>query len=141
MSHQKVILLGFVGKDPEVRYLDENTPVANFTLATSESYKNREGQRIEQTEWHQIVIWRGLAKVVESYVKKGSQLYLEGKIRTRSYDDKDGNKRYITEIVCDTMKMLGGKPKEDELPESDLKGADHRNDADGVGDGFQDLPF
>ncbi len=107
MAVNKVILVGNVGKDPETRYLDENTPVCKFPLATSEVYKNRDGERIEQTEWHNIVLWRGLAKVAEQYVKKGSQLFIEGKIRTRSYDDKDGVKRYTTEIVGDNMQMLG----------------------------------
>ena len=109
MAVNKVILVGNVGKDPETRYLDENTPVCKFPLATSEVYKNRNGERVEQTEWHNIVLWRGLAKVAEQYVKKGSKLYIEGRIRSRSYDDKDGNKRYITEIVGDEMKMLDSR--------------------------------
>lgn len=107
MAVNKVILVGNVGKDPETRYLDENTPVCKFPLATSEVYRNRDGEKVEQTEWHNIVLWRGLAKVAEQYVKKGSQLFIEGRIRSRSYDDKDGVKRYITEIVGDNMQMLG----------------------------------
>lgn len=106
MAVNKVILVGNVGKDPETRYLDENTPVCKFPLATSEVYRNRDGQKVEQTEWHNVVLWRGLAKVAEQYVKKGSQLYIEGRIRSRSYDDRDGVKRYITEIVGDNMQML-----------------------------------
>jgi single-strand DNA-binding protein len=109
MSVNKVILVGNVGKDPETRYLDENTPVCKFPFATSEVYRNREGEKITQTEWHNIVLWRGLAQVAEKYVRKGSQLYIEGRIRTRSYDDKDGVKKYITEIVGDNMQMLGRK--------------------------------
>lgn len=109
MAVNKVILVGNVGKDPDTRYLDENTPVCKFPLATSEVYRNRDGEKIEQTEWHNIVLWRGLAKVAEQYVKKGSQLFIEGRIRSRSYDDKDGIKRYITEIVGDNMQMLGRK--------------------------------
>ena len=109
MSVNKVILVGNVGKDPETRYLDENTAVCKFSFATSEVYRNKEGEKITQTEWHNIVLWRGLAQVAEKYVKKGSQLYIEGRIRSRSYDDKDGNKRYITEIVGDNMQMLGRK--------------------------------
>lgn len=109
MAVNKVILVGNVGKDPETRYLDENTPVCKFPLATSEVYRNRDGEKIEQTEWHNIVLWRGLAKVAEQYVKKGTQLYIEGRIRSRSYDDKDGIKRYITEIVGDNMQMLSRK--------------------------------
>ncbi len=117
MAVNKVILVGNVGKDPETRYLDENTPVCKFPLATSEVYRNRDGEKVEQTEWHNVVLWRGLAKVAEQYVKKGSQLYIEGRIRSRSYDDKDGIKRYITEIVGDNMQMLGrrqdGSQKDD----------------------------
>ncbi|MFW5752017.1 MAG: single-stranded DNA-binding protein [bacterium] len=105
----KVILVGNVGKDPETRYLEGGAAVTNFSLATSEVYRNKTGDKVENTEWHNIVLWRGLAEVAEKYVKKGSQLYIEGKIRTRSYDDKDGNKRYITEIMGDVMKLLGRK--------------------------------
>jgi len=107
MSVNKVILVGNVGKDPEVRYIDTNVPVARFPFATSETYRSRDGERITTTEWHNVVLWRGLAEVAEKYVKKGSQLFIEGKIRTRSYDDRDGNKRYITEIIADNMQMLG----------------------------------
>lgn len=107
MSVNKAILVGHVGNDPEVRHLEGGTPVANFRLATSESYNSKSGERVTQTEWHNIVVWRGLAEVVEKYVKKGSQLYIEGRIRTRAWDDKEGNKRYTTEIVCDNMRMLG----------------------------------
>jgi single-strand DNA-binding protein len=103
----KVILLGNVGKDPEIRYLDNNATVARFSLATSESYKNKSGEKVTNTEWHNIVVWRGLADIAEKYVRKGSQIYLEGKIRNRSWDDKDGNKRYTTEIDCDVLQLLG----------------------------------
>lgn len=109
MSVNKVILVGNVGKDPEVRHLDSGVAVANFPLATSESYTAKSGERVTTTEWHNIVLWRGLADVAEKYVTKGRQLYIEGRIRTRSYDDKDGNKRYITEIYGDQMQMLGTK--------------------------------
>ena len=112
MSVNKVILVGNVGKDPEVRYLDENTAIAKFPLATSETYKNRSGERVTNTEWHNVVLWRGLATVAERYVKKGTQLYIEGRIKTRSYDDQDGNRKYITEIVGDEMKLLGKRPDE-----------------------------
>jgi single-strand DNA-binding protein len=107
MSVNKAILVGFVGLDPEVRYLDSGTPVANIRLATSENYTNRAGEKVTQTEWHNVVAWRGLAEVIEKYVKKGTQLYVEGRIRTRSWDDRDGNKRYTTEIVADNMQLLG----------------------------------
>lgn len=108
----KVILVGNLGKDPEVRYLENGTAVANFPIATSESYKDKNGNRVDQTEWHNIVLWRGLAEVAEKYLKKGNQIFIEGKIRTRSWDDKEGNKRYTTEIVGDQMTMLGGRPSD-----------------------------
>lgn len=109
MSVNKVILVGNVGKDPEVRHLDSGVAVANLPLATSESYTAKNGDKVTTTEWHNIVLWRGLAEVAEKYVKKGRQLYIEGRIRSRSYDDKEGNKRYITEIYADVMQMLGSK--------------------------------
>ena len=103
----KVILVGNVGKDPEVRYLENNVAVARFSLATTETFKNKEGQKVDQTEWHNIVLWRGLAEIAEKYVRKGKMLYIEGKIRTRSYGEENA-KKYITEIVADSMTMLGG---------------------------------
>lgn len=107
----KVILIGNLGKDPEVRHLESGAVVANFPIATSETYKDRKsGEKVTQTEWHNIVIWRGLAEVAEKYLKKGNSVYIEGKLRTRSWDDKEGNKRYTTEVVADNMTMLGGKP-------------------------------
>src|SRR6056297_2302990 len=135
MSVNKVILVGNVGKDPETRYLEGGTVVSRFPMATSEVYKNRAGEKITNTEWHNIVVWRGLAEIVEKYVKKGSQLYLEGKIRTRSYDDKDGVKKYITEIVADNMQMLGTKQSntndsrsEEKQPETDIETAPQEGD-------------
>ncbi|KPK84540.1 MAG: single-stranded DNA-binding protein [Bacteroides sp. SM23_62_1] len=110
MTVNKVILVGNVGKDPDIRYLEGGTAVCSFPLATSETYRNRNGERITTTEWHNIVLWRGLAEIAERYVKKGTQLYIEGRIRTRSWDDRDGNKRYTTEIIADNMQMLGRKP-------------------------------
>jgi len=114
MSVNKVILVGNVGKDPETRYLDESTAITKFPMATSETYKNRAGERVSNTEWHNIVLWRGLAQVAEKYVKKGTQIYIEGRIKTRSYDDADGNKKYITEIVGDQMQLLGRRPDDGE---------------------------
>ncbi len=110
MSVNKVILVGNLGKDPEVRYLEGGTAVASFSIATSEKYKDRNtGERITQTEWHNIVLWRGLAEVAEKYLKKGSQVYIEGKLKTRSWEDQAGVKKYTTEVVADTMTMLGSK--------------------------------
>ncbi len=104
----KVILVGNVGADPEVRYISEGVAVARVSLATSESYTNKQGERVTNTEWHNLVVWRGLAKVVEDYVKKGSPLYIEGKITYRKYE-KDGDTKYMTEIVVSELKMLGRK--------------------------------
>ena len=109
MSVNKVILVGNLGKDPELRYTPSGTAVATFSLATTERYKDRDGNRQEKTEWHNIVAWRQLAEICGKFLHKGKQVYIEGKIQTRSYDDRDGNKRYITEIVADQMQMLGSK--------------------------------
>ena len=108
----KVILIGNLGKDPEVRTTENGSKVATFSLATSETYKNKEGQKVDQTEWHNIVLWRESAEIAEKYLRKGSQIYLEGKIRTRSWDDKDGIKRYTTEIIGFSFTMLGAKREE-----------------------------
>jgi single-strand DNA-binding protein len=104
-----VILVGRVGKDPETRHMEGGTQVSSFSMATSESYKDKSGQKQEKTEWHNIVLWRGLSEVVEKYVKKGDMLYIEGKLTTRKWQDKEGNDRYTTEIVASEMKMLSGK--------------------------------
>jgi single-strand DNA-binding protein len=109
MSVNKVILVGNVGKDPVVRYFDKGVAKATFPLATSESYTNQQGETITTTEWHNIVLWRSLAEVAEKTIKKGSQVYVVGKIKTRSYVDKDGNNKYITEILADAMLLLDKK--------------------------------
>src|SRR5690606_603327 len=102
----KVILVGHLGKDPEVRHLEGNVTVASFPLATSEMY-NKDGRRVEQTEWHNIVMWRGLAEVAAKYLFKGKLVYIEGKLRTRTYEDKEGIRRYTTEVVADNFTLLG----------------------------------
>ncbi|MDD4812991.1 MAG: single-stranded DNA-binding protein, partial [Bacteroidales bacterium] len=107
MSVNKVILVGNVGKDPEIRHLENNLVLARFSLATSETYKNKNGEMVTNTEWHNIVAWRQLAELAERFIKKGRQLYVEGKITTRQWDDKEGNKRYTTEIVADNIRLLG----------------------------------
>ncbi len=136
----KVILIGNLGKDPEVRHLESGAVVANFPIATSETYKDRKsGEKITQTEWHNIVIWRGLAEVAEKYLKKGSSVYIEGKLRTRSWDDKEGNKRYTTEIVADNMTMLGGKSESGSS--SDNGGTQESSVSPFDDDSSNDLPF
>lgn len=105
----KVILIGNAGADPDVRYTPEGVPVANFSLATSETWKDSSGERQEKTEWHRLVLWRGLAEIAKSYVKKGSKLYVEGKLQTRSWEDQSGQKRYTTEVVVNEMNLLDGR--------------------------------
>ncbi len=129
MSINKVILVGNVGKDPVVRYFDKGVAKATFPLATSETYTNQQGEIITSTEWHNIVLWRALAEVAEKTVKKGSQLYIIGKIKTRSYVDKDGNNKYITEILADTMLVLERK----QAPGTYQGQTEGRNEASGKG--------
>ncbi|MDR1372211.1 MAG: single-stranded DNA-binding protein [Dysgonamonadaceae bacterium] len=152
MSINKVTLIGNVGKDPEVRYFDNGGAVANFTLATTErGYTAQNGTQIpERTEWHNIVLWRGLAETAEKYIKKGSKLYIEGKIRSRSYDDQNGNKRYVTEIYGDVMEMLssksdGGTGSRPPFPEPPAATAKNNQSPDKPEDtkteGDDDMPF
>ena len=106
----KVILIGNLGSDPEVRYTPDGAPVANFSLATSESWNDRNtGERQERTEWHRLVLWRKLAEIASQYLKKGSRIYVEGKLQTRSWDDQSGQKRYTTEVVVNDMQMLDSR--------------------------------
>ena len=110
MALNKVLLIGNVGKDPDVRHLEGGASVATFTLATTERYKDKSGDLKEITEWHTIVCWRQLAELAEKFIKKGSQIFVEGRIRTRSWDDQQsGAKRYATEIMADTVQLLGKK--------------------------------
>jgi single-strand DNA-binding protein len=108
MSFNKVILVGNVGKDPEIRRFENNIK-ASFSLATSETYTPKGGDKVTQTEWHNVVAWRRLAELAENYIRKGSQILVEGKLRYRSYDDRDGNKKYIVEVEADTIQLLGRK--------------------------------
>ena len=157
MGVNKVILVGNVGKDPEVRYLDNGTAYARLPLATGDSYKNKAGEKVDRTEWHNLVFWRGLAEVVEKWVKKGDSLYVEGSIRT-SVSEKDGQKRYFSEIVVREMQMLGGKKGGDgNRPEpqepwtgNDNKQSDTQNSSkaktteqktENIPEGEDDLPF
>ncbi len=107
MSVNKAILVGNLGKDPELRYTPSGTAVCTFSLATTERFKNKQGEQQDKTEWHNIVVWAGLAEICGKYLTKGKQIYVEGRIQNRSYDDRDGNKRYISEIVVNEMQMLG----------------------------------
>lgn len=137
MSVNKVILLGHVGKDPDVKYFDNGSSIASFSLATTEKgYTAQNGAQIpDRTEWHNIVCWKGLSKVAEQFIKKGTQIYIEGKIRTRSYDDQNGVKRYVVEVYADKLELLGKRdsdnqqsnqpptysaPSPDDMPADDL---------------------
>ncbi|MBO4230872.1 MAG: single-stranded DNA-binding protein [Bacteroidales bacterium] len=125
MSLNKVMLIGNVGKDPEIRYLDGNNPnqgatkVAQFTLATTERYRDRNGELRENTEWHNIVAWRNSADVAEKFIRRGTQLYVEGKLRTRSWTDQSGNKRFTTEVAVDNLQLLGKRTDNPGAAESD----------------------
>ena len=128
--------MGHVGKDPDVRHLDNGVSVARFSLATNETYTDKSGERKTTTEWHNIVVWRGLADTVEKYVKSGSLLYVEGKLKTSSYDDKDGVKHYRTDIICDNFRMLG---KKDSTTQDAPK--ESTQESSTVQDPIDDLPF
>lgn len=114
----KVILIGNLGKDPEIITF-ETAKKATFPLATTEYFKNKAGEKVEQTEWHNIVCWRGLADIAEKILKKGTQIFIEGKLRTRSWEDKDGNKRYITEVVADNFSVLANRNHPDNNQEAE----------------------
>ncbi|MDP2336505.1 MAG: single-stranded DNA-binding protein [Bacteroidota bacterium] len=142
MSVNKVILVGNVGRDPEIRHLDKGVAVARFSLATTENYTSKTGEKVSNTEWHNIVAWRGLAEVVEKYVKKGSQLYIEGRLRTNSYE-KDGVKHYSTEINADTLHMLGKREGQGETASQPVNEAALQtvNEPDFSQPEEDDLPF
>jgi len=115
-----VILMGNLGKDPDMLFLEGNIPVAKFSLATTETFKDRNGKPLSQTEWHTVVLWRGLAELAQKYLHKGSLVYIEGRLRTRSWEDKEGHKKFATEIIGDNLIMLdrkqdGGTPGYDAL--------------------------
>lgn len=111
-------LVGRMGKDAEIRVVESGRKVASFTLATSEVYKDKSGNKKEETQWHNIVFWGPIADAIEKYLKKGSQIYVQGKVRYRSYEDKEGVKKYTTEVIGQSMSMLGGGGKQSEAPEA-----------------------
>ena len=142
MSLNKVMLIGNVGKDPEVRYLEGNSKVATFRLATSEKYRDRDGNMREMTEWHTVTVWRTAADLVEKYVRKGTQLYVEGRLRTRSWNDKSGNTRTVTEIAAENIQLLGRAPE----PQRNAQNAETRPERPlqtdtGTETADDDLPF
>lgn len=129
----KVMLIGNVGKDPEVNFTPSGVKVAQFRLATSESWKDKEGAIQEHTDWHTVIAWRGLADVVEKLVRRGSRVYVEGKIQSRSFDDKEGHKRYVTEIVADNILLLDVKKAEHGVANGE---PEHHSDPNS-----EDIPF
>ena len=141
MSINKVILVGNVGKDPEIRHLQGGASVATITLATSERYKDRSGETRELTEWHTIIAWRQLADLAENYIRKGSQIYVEGKIRSRSWDDQNGQKRYVTEIYVESFEMLGGGQRSPEGGRPEQPEQQSQENALGGVDSTQQVPF
>lgn len=136
----KVILLGNLGKDPEIRKLENGRAVVNFSLATSETYKNRTGEKVTTTEWHNVVLWSPLAEIAEKYLRKGNQVYIEGKITNRSYDDKDGNKKYITEVVGREMTLLGNRTSDSGQSDTNFSPINEQVASSG-NEETDDLPF
>lgn len=138
-----MMLIGNLGKDPDVQFLEGNIAVAKFSLATTETYKDRAGKLISQTEWHTIVLWRGLAELAQKYLHKGSLVYIEGRLRTRSWEDKEGNKKFATEVVGDNLIMLD---KRNDLHGGGFQGItgeglEGMSSADAPPEPNQDLPF
>ena len=143
-SLNKVLLIGNLGSDPETRFTPSGAQVANFSLATSESWNDKDGQRQERTEWHRIVLWRRLAEIAGQYLKKGSKVYIEGKLQTRSWEDQQGHKRQTTEIVASTMKMLGAERVAEAAEVAEVSGNGRGHElaaAPAAGPNHDDLPF
>ena len=138
----RVMLIGNLGKDPDMQYLEGNIGVAKFSLATTETFKDRAGKLISQTEWHTVVLWRGLAELAQKYLHKGSLVYIEGRLRTRSWEDKEGNKKFATEVVGDNLIMLDKRSDaHPPLPHDQIDGAGHSDPPSISGPPSEDLPF
>jgi single-strand DNA-binding protein len=142
----RVMLIGNLGKDPDVQFLDGNIAVAKFSLATTETFKDRAGKLISQTEWHTVVLWRGLAELAQKYLHKGSLVYIEGRLRTRSWEDKEGNKKFATEVVGDNLIMLDkrtdGTSSHSHLHHQEgMEGLGNSDTPPPVGEPSEDLPF
>lgn len=137
----RVMLIGNLGRDPDVQHLEGNIAVAKFPLATTETFKDRAGKLISQTEWHTVVLWRGLAELAQKYLHKGSLVYIEGRLRTRSWEDKEGVKKFATEVVGDNLIMLDKRTDGGPIPPSS-DGIDYSNqDIPPMGEASQDIPF
>lgn len=139
-SVNKVILLGNLGKDPETKYMSNGEAVTNITLATTETWKDKNGEKQEKTEWHRVTFYRKLAEIAGQYLKKGSQVYIEGRLETRKWTDKSGVERYTTEIIAHEMKMTGSKPGQSEQRQPE-KAAPKQNSGSGFEDMDDDIPF
>ena len=139
----RVMLIGNLGKDPDVQYLEGNIGVAKFSLATTETYKDRGGKLVSQTEWHTVVLWRGLAELAQKYLHKGSLVYIEGRLRTRSWEDKEGNKKFATEVVGDNLIMLDKRGEGQHFHAPPTEGSEGLSNADipPIGEVSEDLPF
>lgn len=140
-SVNKVILIGNLGKDPELRYAPSGSAVANFSLATSEQWKDQEGNPQERTSWHNIVVWGKLAEIASEYLKKGRKVYIEGRLQYRDYEGKDGNKRYVTEIVAGDLVMLGSRQDGGESGGSFSREESSSGAPPSVSEEKDDLPF
>jgi single-strand DNA-binding protein len=140
----RVMLIGNLGKDPDTQHLEGNIAVAKFSLATTETFKDRAGKLISQTEWHTVVLWRGLAELAQKYLHKGSLVYIEGRLRTRSWEDKEGNKKFATEVVGDNLIMLDKRSDahpHSPGPHEGIEGLGHSDPVPPAGEPSEDLPF
>jgi single-strand DNA-binding protein len=137
----KVILVGNLGADPTLRYTASGTPVAQFNIATTERFNNRAGEREERTEWHRVVAWAKLAEICNQYLKKGKQVYIEGRLQTRQWEDQSGNKRYTTEVVANNMVMLGRAGEAADFPSQDFPQEQAPQGAGSSSTDDDDLPF
>ena len=139
----RVMLIGNLGKDPDVQFLEGNIAVAKFPLATTETFKDRSGKLVSQTEWHTVVLWRGLAELAQKYLHKGSLVYIEGRLRTRSWEDKEGNRKFATEVVGDNLIMLDKRTDSGSSIHSDSSSVEGlgSTDASPIGEPTGDLPF
>ena len=137
----RVMLIGNLGKDPDIQFLEGNIGVAKFSLATTETFKDRSGKLISQTEWHTVVLWRGLAELAQKYLHKGSLVYIEGRLKTRSWEDKEHNKKFATEVVGDNLIMLDKRNEGSYHGTGDIEGMPPQQDIPPIDEGTERLPF
>lgn len=140
-SVNKVILIGNLGKNPETRYLNNRDAVANITIATTDTWKDKNGEKQDKTEWHRVTFYKKLAEIAGEYLKKGSSVYIEGRLETKKWTDKNGIERYTTDIVANEMKMLGSKKTDSSQEQSNESEQNHNHDSSGFADMEDDIPF